>query len=97
MFSSLFGLKKNGNKYCNDGNNNSFPWYRTRYEKADEFITIEGPTNKYSIVHIVVCTVFLFNAIFPYCSLNSKYLEFLSYCANNHLILYTFCSFNRCI
>ena len=44
-----------GNKYCNDSDGVSYPWYM-----HDSFVTIEGPTNKYSITHVLVS---LFNKL----------------------------------
>ena len=48
MFEKLLGLDKE-QKYCIDNDNVSFPWYH-----HDSVVTIEGPTNKYSIIHVRV-------------------------------------------
>ena len=38
----------NGMRYCHDGDN-TFPWY-----EKNEIVTLEGPTNKHSVVQVLV-------------------------------------------
>ena len=74
MFGGLDSLQK-GYKYCNDGNNISFPWFQCS-EKPDSFVTIEGPTNKYSIVHVLVIVINYFKKI---SKLASKLLQVIQF------------------
>ena len=48
MIGNLTSLDE-GRKYCIDSDGISYPWYQT-----DSFITIEGPTKRYSITHVLV-------------------------------------------
>ena len=48
LYSTPINLYKQNN-YCNDGDNVRFPWYND-----NAVITIEGPTDKHSIVQVLV-------------------------------------------
>ena len=48
-FGNLISLEQ-GERYCLDGKDFSFPWYG-----LNSFITIDGPTYKHSVVHVLVC------------------------------------------
>ena len=47
-----------GMRYCNDGDNIAFPWYDKK-----EIVTIEGPTNKHSIVQVLVSDYFFHKSL----------------------------------
>ena len=53
LHGSLYGLDQ-GNKYCNDSGGKTYPWC-----SISAFVTIEGPTEQYSIVRVLASTVLL--------------------------------------
>ena len=57
LYSTPINLYKQNN-YCNDGDNVRFPWYND-----NAVITIEGPTDKHSIVQVLVRLNFFYEVI----------------------------------